>query len=316
MKGRSFAIVSWCTLSIWLQAGCAGNQIPPDRLDSGNRPQLLIPGAIRSDVKGLAMGSARARGWTIVKSTDDLLVMQRPLDPSSPSTLTLGTIKSAGPPVIEVTSVFVEQSGGVNVALGAALITQPPDEKSPTRVDYTEHYRNALAQSLESLRSSWTANRQRVANAMPTQSSHSEPPPAAAAGTDAENNRPLVQESEQTVADEASVTGETTADPNPTPAPTRTPAEPRLAPSPAATPTPTPEPVAPEDNMLTLNQSSETGVWAYDAEQYARLHGCNVTDAGAQLIDSRVDGEIHKVSCVGADSYLLKCQNGVCRSLN
>ena len=67
--------------------------------------------------------------------------------------------------------------------------------------------------------------------------------------------------------------------------------------------------------MLSLSQASGTGTWAYYAEQYARLRGCNVTDAGSVLVESRADGEIHKVACVGADSLLLKCQNGTCRGL-
>ena len=363
MKGRWFAIISWCVLGIWLLAGCAGNQMRPEVFASGNPPQVLIPGATRSEVKGLAMGSARAKGWNIVTSTDDLLVMQRPLDPASPSALALGATKSAVPPVIEVTSAFAEQSGGVTVALGATLISQPPGEQSPKRVDYTENYRDALKQSLESLRSNWTSNRQRVANSMPTQSPESAPP---AVGTDAGNNTPLVQAWGQTVTDGAAPKQATQPDPGAAPTPARAPAQPREPTFPAATPPargldqaaatvtapsqsrptptprpptpapvvdgsnpvpdlrpaerrapsqPTPEPVEPKDNMLTLNQTNGTGVWAYYAEQYARLRGCNVTDEGAQLINSGADGEILKVSCVGSDSYLLKCRNGACRGL-
>ena len=361
MKGPWFANISWCVLGIWLLAGCAGNQMRSDVFASGNQPQVLIPGATRSEVKGLAMGSARAKGWNIVTSTDDRLVMQRPLDPASPSALALGVAKSAVPPVIEVTSAFAEQSGGVNVALAATLISQPPGEPSPKRVDYTENYRDALEQSLASLRSNWTSNRQRVANSMPTQSPNAGPP---ATGTDAGNNTPLVQAWGQTVAD--GTAPKQAAVPAPTPSraptqphestfPTATPPAPELdqaattltAPSPSQpTPTarpstpspapvvdgsnavpdprpaertvpsqPAPEPVEPKDNMLSLNQTDGTGVWAYYAEQYARLRGCNVTDAGAQLINSGADGEILKVSCVGSDSYLLKCQNGACRGL-
>jgi chemotaxis protein histidine kinase CheA len=363
VKGPWFTIVSWCVLGIWLLAGCAGNQMRSDVFASGNQPQVLIPGATRSEVKGLAMGSARAKGWNIVTSTDDRLVMQRPLDPASPSALALGVAKSAVPPVIEVTSAFAEQSGGVNVALAATLISQPPGEPSPKRVDYTENYRDALEQSLASLRSNWTSNRQRVANSMPTQSPNTGPP---ATGTDAGNNTPLVQAWGQTVAD--GTAPKQAADPVPAPTPSRAPTQPRESTFPTATPPapgldqaattltapspsqptpaprpstpspapvvdgsnsvpdprpaertmpsqPTPEPVEPKDNMLSLNQTDGTGVWAYYAEQYARLRGCNVTDAGAQLINSGADGEILKVSCVGSDSYLLKCQNGACRGL-
>jgi hypothetical protein len=67
--------------------------------------------------------------------------------------------------------------------------------------------------------------------------------------------------------------------------------------------------------MLTLNQSGGTGTWAYYAEQYARLRGCDVADGGAVLIESRSDSEIHKVPCAGSDSFLVKCQSGVCRGL-
>ena len=93
------------------------------------------------------------------------------------------------------------------------------------------------------------------------------------------------------------------------------PAATRAIGEPSRLPQPAPEPVAPKDNMLTLSNAGGTGTWAYYAEQYARLRGCNVTDAGSQLIESRTDGEIHKVSCVGSDSQLVKCQNGVCRGL-
>ena len=40
-----------------------------------------------------------------------------------------------------------------------------------------------------------------------------------------------------------------------------------------------------------------------------------MTDQGAILVESRSDSEIHKVPCYSADSFLVKCQNGVCRGL-
>lgn len=365
MNLRSFATVGLIALSVGLLGGCAGTPSAPD-WDIGNRPQLLIPGAVRSDVKGLAMGAARSKGWTIVRSTDDQLVMQRPIDPASPTALAIGAASSTIPPVVEVTSAFVEQSGGVVVALGAELVTQPPGEKAPMRVDYTENYRDALTQSLESLRANWTANRQRVANAIPPESSHSEAEIAStAAGAGSDN--PLVQAWAQTLEEETAAkqrTGSSTA--VPTPAPSSQPTWPQPAPEPrvAATPAPPPpapavpesrstpapavperrstrapapvvegssrvssrpvpailppvpvESVPPSENMLTLNQAGGTGTWAYYAEQYARLRGCNLTDQGSTLIETRSDGEILKVPCVGSDSYLLKCQNGVCRGL-
>jgi len=345
---RSFATVSVVTLGAWLLAGCAGT-MDADGFDTSHRPQLLIPGASRDEVKGLAMGSARAKGWTIVKSTNNLLVVQRPLDPASPTATALGAAGSVTPPVIEVTSAFTEQSGGVKVALRATLVSQPPGERAPQRVDYTENYRDALTQSLESLRSNWGANGPRVTNAIPPHTTGAKNPVVDPANAPADN--PLVNVWGETLTETtpanpraASGTVATPAAPRPpaapTPPPVASPAPPSTetdqSPAPvidgsraltggsaatrpltlsAPAPEPTPAPLAPEDNMLTLSQAGGTGTWAYYAEQYARLRGCTVTDAGSQLIETQADGEIHKVSCVDSASYLLKCQNGVCRAL-
>lgn len=353
MTGRSFAAFGWLALGVvWLLTGCAGDQTRSEGVDSGNRQQLVIAGAKRSDVKGLAMGAARAKGWTIVKSTDDLLVMQRPLDPAAPATAALGIGNSTVPPVIEVTSAFREETGGTNVSLGAILITQPPGASTPNRTDYTEQYRDALNQSLQSLRANWTANRHRIANAIPPLAGPPEPARSDAAAS-VGNARPATQAwgEPPTVAPAVKPNP-----PVPTPEPRARPAAPEPEPEasqesadvpplaqsrsalPPATPgvasvvdgsstlagrSPTaidgsgqrPEPVESQNTMLKLNQAGGTGTWAYYAEQYARLRGCNVATGGSQLIESRADGEIHKVSCVGSASYLLKCESGVCREL-
>ncbi|NEV64415.1 hypothetical protein [Thiorhodococcus minor] len=75
---------------------------------------------------------------------------------------------------------------------------------------------------------------------------------------------------------------------------------------------------APRNDMMALPQgqsSSGRVTWAAYAEQYARQRGCQVSPAGSQLIESRQDGEVHKVPCEGSDSFLVKCQNGTCRGL-
>jgi hypothetical protein len=332
---------------------------------------MLMPGAIQSEVKGLAMGAARSKGWTIVKSTNDRLVVQRPVDPgSAAAAAALGTQASVLPPVIEVTSAFIQRPDGVLVGLGAELVSQPPGEKVPKRVDYTETYRDSLTRSLESLRSNWAANRQRVAQSTPSEAVRAEAA-AERADTGQASTNPLIQVWADAVAEEkaskrASADGAAPAPYKPA-EPTMTPpvSEPQMAtptpatpvsapPAPMAAPhtttptsmggaapvvdgslavrpgptssepvriggTPLPgniqESVPPDQNMLTLNQASGTGTWAYYAEQYARLRGCNVTDKGAELIESRASSEILKVPCHGADSFLVKCQNGVCRGL-
>lgn len=80
-------------------------------------------------------------------------------------------------------------------------------------------------------------------------------------------------------------------------------------------PEPTVERIPDSENMMALSPSSGDVSWAYYAEQYARLRGCNVDPGGSILVDSRSDGEIHKVPCVGSDSILVQCQNGECRGL-
>ncbi|MGE5155004.1 MAG: hypothetical protein ACM3ST_13440 [Bdellovibrio bacteriovorus] len=372
MKLSSFATAGLIAFGVGILGGCASTptaQSEPS-WDIGNRPQMLMPGAVRADVKGLAMGAARSKGWTILKSTEDRLVVQRPVDPGSAAAAAVGVAASAIPPVIEVTSAFVQRSDGVLVALGAELVSQPPGEKSPVRVDYTESYRDALNRSLESLRSNWAANRQRVASSTPSEAVRAEAE-AERAEAGAASTNPLVKVWAETLEEEkaskgASTGAARTSPPSPAAPPTPpSPPEPaagtRLAsPAPSAAPVApsTPAPAAPtrgagpapivegnialrggatgggpgpvtgtvlppvpvesvpsEQNMLTLNQSGSTGTWAYYAEQYARLRGCDVSDEGAVLIESRSDSEIHKVPCRSADSFLVKCQNGVCRGL-
>jgi hypothetical protein len=374
VKLSHLATLGSVVLAIGVLSGCASTPTAPEASwEIGNRPQMLMPGAVRSDVKGLAMGAARSKGWTIVKSTEDRLVVQRPAEPgSAAATAAMGTQPSVIPPVIEVTSAFIQRPDGVLVGLGAELVSQPPGEQVPKRVDYTETYRDALNRSLESLRSNWSANRQRVAQSTPSEAVRAEAAAERGETTQASTN-PLVQVWADAVAEEKASKRAATGGTPPTTykpsEPTVTPpvSEPRIAaPTPVApvstAPAPIPmtappttaptstggaapvvdgslavrqgptssepvrmggvplpgniqESVPPDRNMLTLNQASGTGTWAYYAEQYARLRGCEVTDQGAELIESRSNSEILKVPCYGADSFLVKCQNGVCRGL-
>lgn len=55
--------------------------------------------------------------------------------------------------------------------------------------------------------------------------------------------------------------------------------------------------------------------FAAQAEKFARERGCKVSSKGTDLVEARKEGEIHKVPCVGADSVLVKCQKGSCKSL-
>ena len=349
---RSFATLSLSIIGVWLLSGCAGTPTSSS-LEVGNRPQMLMPGGIRDQVRGIAMGSARSKGWTIVKATDERVTMQRPLDPGSATALALGANTSTIPPVVEVDALFVEQADGVNVALGADLVSQPPGDNAPRRTDITESYRAELTQSLESLRATWSASRQRVAMATPPVMTQAEriaqgaPEDGAVPGPQS----PAVQAWGDAVRESAAPPPAAVTEARPAPEPVAAPvpppapqAAPPVASSPpSATPVPAPvvegsrtvapaaastrplepsllpplppEPVTGNNDMLTLTRASGTGTWAYYAEQYARLRGCNVTDQGAILVETRSDGEIHRVPCLNSDSFLLKCSDGVCRGL-
>jgi hypothetical protein len=164
-------LMSFCGIAVLalVQAGCAtsptttSTDIRPGLWEAGDRPAMMFPGASRSEVKALAMGAARTRGWNILDSTEDRMVVGRPLDPASALARQLG--RSDGQ--VEVTTYFAEQRGGLQVAMDAEVITQAPGSDRAPRTDVTESLRPALTDSLESLHSSWSKNRSRVANAAP-----------------------------------------------------------------------------------------------------------------------------------------------------
>lgn len=67
------------------------------------------------------------------------------------------------------------------------------------------------------------------------------------------------------------------------------------------------------NDMLVLNPSARKGLWAYYAEDYARLRGCAVGALGAVLLQEAATYELHEVHCDGSNNFLLRCQGGVCQ---
>ncbi|MFB1489387.1 MULTISPECIES: hypothetical protein [unclassified Thiocapsa] len=320
---------------------------------------MAFPGATRSEVKALAMGSARSRAWIITEATDDRLVARRPLDPSSSLARDLGPAAAAPGSLLEVTSYFIEDRSNVKVALDAALVSTAPDGQ-PARTDVTETFRSSLDESLRSLHATWSRDRGRIARAAPPSGAARADDERASGGADGVAladtgvSAPTAwgDEVTETAPVDPALSGQTpaagaperTAPPapapvastpaTPTPEPRRPagspapivdsrPALTRTQPGPDTQPMSLPEPLAQptvetipdSENMMALAPSSGSISWAYYAEQYARLRGCNVEPSGSILIDSRSDGEIHKVPCAGADSVLVQCQNGECRGL-
>jgi len=69
------------------------------------------------------------------------------------------------------------------------------------------------------------------------------------------------------------------------------------------------------NNMLVLDTSARKGLWAYYAEDYARLRGCSLGDRGAVLLQETDTFELHEVECAGAANMLVKCQGGICQAM-
>jgi hypothetical protein len=67
--------------------------------------------------------------------------------------------------------------------------------------------------------------------------------------------------------------------------------------------------------MLVLNQGARKGLWAYYAEDFARLRGCALGERGAMLLQETDGFEVHEVQGVGSSNQLVKCRGGVCEPM-
>jgi hypothetical protein len=182
--------------AVTLFSGCAsqprtGGIDMGDEVETITGPSTVIAGARVDEVRSVALGLARSKGWTVVSASDQKVVLRRSVSPDAPQAVELGLADNGAPPSVEVTSVFRQAPGGVNVTVNAQLLArvqgQGKDAREPAeqRIDYTESYRDNLLRSLESLRSTWAAHHQRVARALPPITAAGQ----AAAETAAELNR-------------------------------------------------------------------------------------------------------------------------------
>lgn len=328
MHQHMFVSVTVIVLSATLLAGCATTS--STMWEHSTRPQISIAGAEVQDVRSIAMGSARSKGWSIVESSDYRLVLQRPMDADSPQTVAAGITGPA--PTVRVTTYFAQHADGVNVGLDAQLIAVQGPKGDTQTSDYTNTYRGALERSLESLRNTYVLNRHRVMTRTPPLSERTEiaenaddgaaSPPSSAAATGYTPPRAEPASSVAVTLPSGEQTWRTESSEKPTWGASLQGAS---APQPgaatgtdvtAATPIANePARVDPKDNMLVLNTNTATGTWAYYAEQYARLRGCELGSRGAELQQKNAEYEIHQVSCVNGQSFQLRCSNGVCRGL-
>jgi len=285
------------------------------RYDS-NKPQTFLAGAEVEQAKSLAMGSAVTKGWHIVDSSGDKLVVRRPLSAAAAQSVTGAPVSTAA---VEVTSGFFKRQNGVDVVVGAKMIANE-GSKSQRKIDFTNNYKDDLNRSLDSLQQAWNENRWRVSSAAPPlqtkvadpESVGSESAPAAAdtPQTTGSGSADLADQRVQTTAAATPVAVATS-----TAASGAAPVEDRYA---ATTPPSraTTAPASPAENMMALNrQQGEQGVWTYYAEHYAKIRGCEVSDAGAVLQEKTPEHEVHRVYCEDEKTFLVKCNAGTCRGL-
>jgi len=329
-------------------AGCATQPGMVAVGDISDLPQTLLPGARLQYARSLAMGMARSKGWTISETAPNRLVLERTLPADSPQAAALGLGPSAVPPRIQVEANLVERSDGVVVALRSDIVTNP-GTKDEQRIDYTRDYENDLMISLSALESAWLANQQRIARDVPV------PTPAVAAEQASDNAPEAAGEAIGTAVPRTTAAipeppvrpaAEAPAAPVPSSADVavQQPAPPPAAPLPSTTMPPaatagttasrlpppsgvglpattTPAiseqspPTGVGNDMMVLNTNARKGLWAYYAEDYARLRGCALSDAGAVLLQETPSYELHEVHCAGGPNFLLRCQGGVCQEM-
>lgn len=321
-------------LAMVLIGGCATVPGGVPLGDLSGLPQTTLPGARLEHARSVAMASARSKGWEIVSAAPNQVILQRELPADAPQAVALGYTPGSPAPRVQVETDMVERRDGTLVALRSFIITDPGTAEA-RKIDYTESYESELLLSLSSLQSAWLATRDQVTSTVPIP-------------TQAEEETAALDD-ELTPAEAAFAegAGEAVADPSlaatppaamppiasaaAAPAPALAPSA-VAAPVPAASPAPLPQqstasapaagaalPPAPapatpaqRNEMLVLNSGARKGLWAYYAEDYARLRGCVLGEQGAVLLQETSAYELHEVHCDGRDNYLLRCQGGVC----
>lgn len=292
-------------LAALLAAGCASAPRVPDDPAAAydpNAPRTLLVGAQVDQARAVAMGAAADKGWRIAESSADRLVVQRPLNAAAAEAVSPGSSLGPAPPRVEVTTGFIPRPNGTEVLLMAEVRGTDPTG-AELRRSFTDTYRAELERSLGALRRAWETASWRVVGALPPVP---EPPPPA-------DIQIAAAEPENGAGTEAQPP---TGAPAPAPAPISPqtmvrPAEAVAAPQPVTT---APAAAAPND-MLRLNVPVPTGIWAYYAEHYARIRGCNLAGEGAVLIKKTADFEEHRVYCEDGKTFMVRCNAGTCRGL-
>jgi hypothetical protein len=324
-------------------AGCSSQPSRHGGFSSASGPESLLPDGGIEEARLLAMGMARSKGWTIVASDANRLLLERTLPENSPQAQMLSPEGALSAPKLQVETGFKQRGNGVLVNLSAYLIANPGTDQE-RRIDYTNDYQNQLLISLNALASGWLENRGRIASEIPTPPE----PGEIAVATDASSVTASVPEIAPETASAATGGNGVTAsraiaslaadEPS---APTASSAPAIASPAAAASDrasgdsmpsstgrsdaigaqraaaAPLNEDAPAEPNpMLALDGQARRGLWTFYAEASARERGCAVGERGAVLLTSDSASELYEVACQGAQNLLLRCQGGVCRTLD
>ncbi|WP_201063249.1 MULTISPECIES: hypothetical protein [Thiorhodovibrio] len=276
------------------------------------------------------------------------LILERNLSASSAQAVALGALPGGPAPKVRVWVTLVPQEQGTEVGLRAFVIVNPGTE-SEKQLEYTDDYSDDLAISLSALQSAWLATGHRLAVTAPV------PEAPAPAPDNMFDSNPEASTGAESDMPESDRSGSNLANSNWTQAPwvESTPAgideirsaEPAFEPAQgeargaasaygdqAAQVTSSPDdfvsgdtlvraPTSAADSnsapnrMLVLDPGARTGTWAYYAEQLARQMGCEVSGNGAVLLQKTPNFELHEVSCRDGANRLVKCEGGICRSM-
>lgn len=326
MKRRSFVLLPMLISVGLLLGGCSTTGTSSLNTNTNtydaNKPQTFLAGADVEQAKSLAMGSAATKGWKIIDSSDDKLVVTRPLSAAAAQSIAGESVSAA---TVEVKSEFFQRQNGVDVVVDATMIANT-GEKPQKRIDFTDSYKDDLNRSLNSLQRTWNENRWRVASATPPLATKTTDPQDDTTGGAAQtaDAAQTVDTSSAYVTDQGAQTttaapaaAETAAVAASTAPSGAAPVEERYGATrpPPASNTAATAPASPAENMMVLNRQGQQGVWTYYAEHYAKIRGCQISNTGAVLQEKTAEYEVHRVYCEDEKTFLVKCNAGTCRGL-
>jgi hypothetical protein len=310
-----------------LAAGCASQ--PSSFSGSGpDGPEIVLPGGKLEHARLLAMGMARSKGWTIAKTSERQVILERSLPSDAPQTALLSGDAMLASPKLQVVANLGERRNGVSVALAAFAVVNPGTEEE-RRVDYTTDYQDELLISLNALASAWLESRDRIASKIPLPPDPDEiqETPDSAADRIASDDQPAPVDLDAELDTGAVVETNDAQDADAGSALIGMPADTGAAgAASAALPVDsdgsagdfadTSTAVADDNSMLVLDGQTRRGLWSFYAEASARERGCAVGERGAVLLNTSSEFELHEVQCDGGPNLLLRCQGGVCREMN